>query len=65
MATTSKRQSLMELIQKHLNIAPESTLEKVLEFLEDEEDIRDARAEIADVKINGTISWDEYTALCK
>lgn len=36
MATTSKRQSLMELIQKHLNIAPKSTLEKVLEFLEDE-----------------------------
>ncbi len=50
----------MELIQKHLNIAPESTLEKVLELLEDEEDIRDARAEIADAKINGTISWDEY-----
>ncbi|MHC5613524.1 MAG: hypothetical protein ACYTXA_21625 [Nostoc sp.] len=60
MTTTSKRRSLMELIQKHLNIAPESTLEKVLELLEDEEDIRDARAEIADAKINGTISWDEY-----
>lgn len=60
MATTSKKQLLMELIQEHLNIAPESTLEKVLELLEDEEDIRDARAEIADAKINGTISWDEY-----
>jgi hypothetical protein len=60
MATTSKRRSLMELIEKHLNIAPEITLEKVLELLEDEEDIRDARAEIADAKINGTISWDEY-----
>ncbi len=60
MATTSTRQFLIELIQKHLNIAPESTLEKVLELLEDEEDIRDARAEIADAKINGTISWDEY-----
>ncbi|MBN3946500.1 MAG: hypothetical protein HWQ38_08385 [Nostoc sp. NMS7] len=50
----------MQLIQKHLNIAPNSTLEKVLELLEDEEDIRDARAEIVDAKINGTISWDEY-----
>ena len=30
MATTSKRRSLIELIQKHLNIAPNSTLEKVL-----------------------------------
>ncbi|MBD2679625.1 MULTISPECIES: hypothetical protein [Nostoc] len=60
METTSKRKFLMELIEKHLNIAPESTLEKVLELLEDEEDIRDARAEIADAKVNGTISWDEY-----
>lgn len=60
METTSKRQSLLELIQAHLKVAPESTLEKVLELLEDEEDIRDARAEIEDAKINGTISWDEY-----
>ncbi|WP_066375188.1 MULTISPECIES: hypothetical protein [unclassified Anabaena] len=60
MTTTTKRQSLLALIQAHLNLAPESTLEKVLELLEDEEDIRDARAEIADAKINGTVSWDDY-----
>ncbi|UKO96299.1 hypothetical protein [Nostoc sp. UHCC 0870] len=60
METTTTRQSLINLIQKHLNIASESTLEQVLELLEDEEDIRDARAEIADARIHGTISWDEY-----
>ncbi|MBD2364973.1 hypothetical protein [Anabaena sp. UHCC 0399] len=60
METTTTRQALINLIQKHLNITSESTLEKVLELLEDEEDIRDARVEIADARIHGTISWDEY-----
>ncbi|MBE9210446.1 hypothetical protein IQ244_28870 [Nostoc sp. LEGE 06077] len=60
MENITKRQSLLELIQSHLNAAPESTLEKVLELLEDEEEMRYAYAEIADSKINGTISWDEY-----
>ena len=60
MQTINTRQSLLKLIHTHLEIAPDSTLEKVLELLEDEEDIRDARTEIADAKIHGTISWDEY-----
>ncbi|NJN13020.1 MAG: hypothetical protein HC836_39855 [Richelia sp. RM2_1_2] len=60
METKIKRQDLIQLISAHLDIAPESTLEKVLELLEDEEDIRDARAELADAKRNGTISWEEY-----
>ncbi|MBW4665870.1 MAG: hypothetical protein KME60_00125 [Cyanomargarita calcarea GSE-NOS-MK-12-04C] len=60
METTTSKQELLKLIHEYLNIAPQNTLEKVLELLEDEEDIRDARAEIADAKINGTVSWEEY-----
>ncbi len=60
METKTKRLDLIQLISAHLDIAPESTLEKVLELLEDEEDIRDARAQLADAKRNGTISWEEY-----
>ena len=60
METKTKRQDLIQLISAHLDIAPESTLEKVLELLEDEEDIRDARTELADAKKNRTISWSEY-----
>ncbi|BAY22467.1 hypothetical protein NIES2100_22300 [Calothrix sp. NIES-2100] len=60
METATKRQSLLELINEYLHNASESTLEKVLELLEDEEDIRDARAELLDAKINGTVSWEEY-----
>ncbi|MBD2166835.1 hypothetical protein H6G04_20795 [Calothrix membranacea FACHB-236] len=60
METATKRQSLIELINEYLYNAPESTLEKVLELLEDEEDIRDARVELLDAKMNGTVSWEEY-----
>ena len=56
----TKRQDLIHLIFAHLDIATENTLEKVLELLEDEEDIKDARAELADAKKNGTVSWSEY-----
>jgi hypothetical protein len=59
METTTAKQELLELIHAHLSIAPESTLEKVLELLEDEKDIREARAAIADAKINGTVSWEQ------
>lgn len=59
METKTKRKSLLELINEYLQEAPESTLEKVLELLEDEEDIRDARAELEDMKINGGIPWEE------
>lgn len=59
METTTTKQELLKLIHAHLNIAPESTLEKVLELLEDEEDIKDARTELADAKINGTVSWEQ------
>ncbi len=57
METKTKRQDLIQLIHAHLDIAPEITLEKVLELLEDELDIRDALAKLADAKIHGTVSW--------
>ncbi|OUL30854.1 hypothetical protein BV378_02990 [Nostoc sp. RF31YmG] len=59
METTTQKKSLLELINEYLQAAPESTLEKVLELLEDEEDIRDARADLEDIKINGGIPWEE------
>ena len=59
METTTKRKDLIQLIYAHLKTAPESTLIKVLELLEDEEDIRDARAELEDIKRNGGIPWSE------
>lgn len=59
METITAKQELLQLIQAHLNVAHQTTLEKVLELLEDEQDIRDARAAIADSRINGTVSWEQ------
>ena len=55
----------MKAISAQLEQAYEDTLEDVLELLhsrksEDEEDIKDALAELEDAKINGTVSWEEY-----
>lgn len=59
METITAKQELLQLIHAHLNTAHQTTLEKVLELLEDEQDIRDARAAIADSRINGTVSWEQ------
>ncbi len=59
METPITKQEILSLIHKHLTIAPEDTLEKALELLEDEQDIRDARVELEDIKINGGIPWEE------
>lgn len=66
METTTKREALLKAIQAELENAYEDTLADVLKLLkirekeEDEEDIRDALAELEDAKINGTITWEEY-----
>jgi hypothetical protein len=65
METTAKKQALLKAISAQLEQAYEDTLEDVLELLdsrksEDEEDIKDALAELEDAKINGTVSWEEY-----
>ncbi|MDF5714370.1 MAG: hypothetical protein PUP93_10870 [Rhizonema sp. NSF051] len=59
METTIDRQELIKLIYAHLDIAPESTLEEVLELLEDEKDLRDYDQGTEDIRINGTVSWEE------
>ncbi len=59
MKTITAKKELLQLIHAHINVAPQTTLEKVLELLEDDQDIRDARAAIADSKINGTVSWEQ------
>ncbi|MDB9316112.1 MULTISPECIES: hypothetical protein [Cyanophyceae] len=65
MEATSKKQALLTAIYDRLEQAYEGTLEEVLELLnasecEDEEDIRDAIAELEDAKINGTLTWEQY-----
>ncbi len=65
MEITAKKQALLKAISAQLEQAYEDTLEDVLELLdsrksEDEEDIKDALAELEDAKINGTVSWEEY-----
>lgn len=60
METTTSKQALIKAIYEQLKSASEDTLEAIIELLEDEEDVQDARAELKDAKINGTISWEEY-----
>ncbi|MEA5526077.1 hypothetical protein [Nodularia spumigena] len=65
MKATTKKQALLKAISERLEQAYEGTLEEVLELLdirerEDEEDIRDAVAELEDAKVNGTVTWEQY-----
>ncbi|MDB9306651.1 hypothetical protein PN488_20170 [Nodularia spumigena CS-591/12] len=65
MEATTKKQALLKAISERLEQAYEGTLEEVLELLdiserEDEEDIRDAVAELEDAKVNGTVTWEQY-----
>jgi len=65
MKTEREREEIIKAINVLLNQAYDSTLDEILELLnkidaqEDEEDIRDARAELEDIKINGGIPWEE------
>lgn len=60
METTFDRQELIRLIHAHLDIVPDNILEEVLEFLEDEKDLRDYELAKEDIRKNGTVSWEEY-----
>ena len=60
METTTSKQALIKAIYEQLKSASEDTLEAIIQLLEDEEDVQDARVELKDAKINGTISWEEY-----
>ncbi|BAY75252.1 hypothetical protein NIES25_16700 [Nostoc linckia NIES-25] len=65
MKTEREREEIIKAINVLLNQAYDSTLDEILELLnkidaqEDEEDIRDAYAELEDIKINGGIPWEE------
>jgi hypothetical protein len=65
MEIITRRQALIKDIHERLEQAYEDTLEDILELLtkiddeEDEEDIRDARIELEDMKKNGGIPWEE------
>lgn len=59
METTTTKQALLKVIYEQLNFAGADTLEAIIELLENEEDIRDARVELEDAKINGTVSWEQ------
>ncbi|MDB9375254.1 chemotaxis protein CheX [Nodularia sphaerocarpa] len=65
MEATNKKEALLKAIHERLEQAYEGTLEAVLELLdisesEDEEDMRDALAELEDAKVNGTVTWEQY-----
>ncbi|MDZ8110600.1 MAG: hypothetical protein RM338_34070 [Nostoc sp. DedQUE12a] len=65
MKTERERKEIIKAINVLLDQAYDSTLDEILGLLkkvddeEDEEDIRDARAELEDIKINGGIPWEE------
>lgn len=65
METTTKKAALLKAIYERLEQVCEDTLEDVLEMLdirpsEDEEDIKDALAELENAKVNGTVYWEQY-----
>ncbi|GAA6618302.1 hypothetical protein [Scytonema sp. NUACC26] len=65
MKTKREREEIIKDINVLLHSAYDSTLDEILALLkkiddeEDEEDIRDARAELEDLKINGGIPWSD------
>ena len=64
MESTTRRQALLKAIHERLEEAYEDTLEDVIELLdirkkEDLEDIKAVQEGREDIKINGSISWQQ------
>ncbi|MDZ7961509.1 MAG: hypothetical protein RMY34_27130 [Aulosira sp. DedQUE10] len=65
MNTKILREELIEAINLLLNQAYDSTLEEIFALLkriddqEDEEDLRDIKEAREDIRINGTVAWEE------
>lgn len=64
MEFTTRRQALLKAIHERLEEAYEDTLEDVIELLdirkkEDLEDIKAVQEGREDIKINGSISWQQ------
>ncbi|OUL25821.1 hypothetical protein BV372_27625 [Nostoc sp. T09] len=66
MKTEHEREELIKAINLLLNQAYDSTLDEIYAFLqknddeEDEEDLKAIKEAREDIRINGTVSWDEY-----
>jgi len=64
MESTTRRQALLKVIHERLEEAYDDTLEDVIELLdirkkEDLEDIKAVQKGREDIKINGSISWQQ------
>ena len=64
MESTTRRQALLKVIHERLEEAYDDTLEDVIELLdirkqEDLEDIKAVQEGREDIKINGSISWQQ------
>jgi hypothetical protein len=64
MESTTRRQALLKAIHERLEEAYDDTLEDVIELLdirkkEDLEDIKAVQEGREDIKINGSISWQQ------
>jgi hypothetical protein len=66
MKTDRERKEIIESINLLLHQAYDSTLDEILALLrkideeEDKEDLKDIQEAREDIRINGTVSWEEY-----
>jgi hypothetical protein len=66
MKTDRERKEIIEAINVLLHQAYDSTLDEILALLrkideeEDKEDLKDIQEAREDIRINGTVSWEEY-----
>ncbi|GAA6617897.1 hypothetical protein [Scytonema sp. NUACC26] len=66
MKTEQEREELIKAINVLLNQAYDSTIDEIYALLkkiddeEDEEDLKAIQEAREDIRINGTVSWDEY-----
>lgn len=66
MKTERERKAIIEAINELLEQAYDSTLDEILSYLQKIDDIEDAEDLIAvkeaqeDMRINGTVTWEEY-----
>jgi hypothetical protein len=66
MKTERERKEIIEAINVLLHQAYDNTLDEILALLrkideeEDKEDLKDIQEAREDIRINGTVSWEEY-----
>ncbi|NMG09605.1 hypothetical protein [Brasilonema sp. UFV-L1] len=66
MKTEREREEIIKAINVLLNQAYDSTLDEILALLkrideeEEEDDLKAIKEAREDIRVNGTVSWDEY-----